>query len=952
MLRMLHRLTRLSSVSALLLCPTLVFAQSVTPRIRGPIETSPSIPLEGSLNPHVRVSEDLGPLAPDTPIRGITLVFKRSAAQEADLQQLLTQQTDPGSPLYHQWLTPDDFASRFGIADSDIAATESWLQSRGFTLDNVTPIRDRITFSGTAAQIHQAFGAELHRLRFDNETHFAPSTELSLPPTLAPLTAAVLHLSDFRPKPSIRPQPQYTTASNQTHFLSPLDMKGMYDGYDFFSLPTYGNYNQGLVIVGQSFVKTGTGSSIQNFQTGLAGGLTTITPVIVPGSGVEAIQPGDVGESEIDLEYSSSLLREANLFFVYTGVNPNYDVFDSVVFAITNDVAPVISISYGACEPLLSATNLQQLNAIFEQAAAQGQTIIASSGDSGASGCARYSSSQGVSTAQQQALAVDFPASSPYVTAVGGTQMAPGTFAAGTSTYWASYPSTDDVNSLIGYVPEVAWNEDSPTYGILASGGGASSVFPRPSWQSGVPGIPAGAYRLIPDIALQASVSSPGYIVCTDDPYIVGGLTDCTNGSLKASNGAYVITGGTSFGAPIFAALIADLNQNEHSAGLGNINPVLYSLAAQPPVYASAFHDITTGTTACTVGDGNCGTPGTTGYAATAGYDMATGLGSLDLSKFETAWPVVPTNGAYPTWLQISNAPQTANAGASTAVTVEVDISCPSGYCTVPPPSGSLSISVDGGPPTLASLVAPSTPQPLTASATYNFVAPSAAGSHVVVVRFPGDAYHLASTSTFSVLVGNVVPSGSFTLTANNLTLASNGSGSTQVTITPSAGYSGTLTWSSTASGGTVSQALCYLVQSSAVNGPSTATMYLGAGTSCNSSITGSRAPSPVQRTSLQLPAKPNSHHAPEAATFFALILCGLFPSRRTRKFLPLLSTTFLAILALTITGCGGVSSSGTGGGGGTTGPQPQVYTITLNATDSVNTSITASTTFTLTVNN
>ncbi len=290
----------------------------------------------------------------------------------------------------------------------------------------------------------------------------------------------------------------------------------MYDAYDFLAQGYPGNINQGLAVVGQSFVKTGTGSAIANFQTGILSTSTGgFTPIIVPGSGNEAIQPGDVGESEIDLEYSSNIVRNASVFFVYTGSSPNYDVLDSLTFAILNDVAQVITISYGICEPLVSTSNLQQYNALFEQAAAQGQTIVASSGDSGATGCARYSSSQGVSTTQQQALAVDFPASSPYVTAVGGTQMAPGTFAPGSSNYWAAASgSNDNTISLLSYVPEVAWDEDSTANGILASGGGPSSFFPRPAWQATVTSIP-GTYRLVPDIALQASVSSPGYIICS-----------------------------------------------------------------------------------------------------------------------------------------------------------------------------------------------------------------------------------------------------------------------------------------------------------------------------------------------------------------------------------------------------------------------------------------------------
>jgi hypothetical protein len=950
----LHRLARLSSAFALLLCSIPALGQSPAPRIRGPIELTPSVPLEGSLNPHVRLSDDLGLLAPDTLIRGITLVFKRTPAQEADLQQLLAQQTDPTSPLYHHWLTPEDFASRFGVADADITATESWLQSHGFTIDSLARSHDRVTFSGTAVEVQQAFGAELHRLRFPEdsgtELHFAAATELSLPPALAPLTAAVLHLSDFRPKPSVRAiRPDYTTAGNQSHFLAPKDIASMYDLGPLISTNDTG-FGQSLAIIGQSFVKTGSGSSISNFVFDVATAYPGITPVILPNSGNEAILPGDVGESEIDLEYSSVLASSANIFFVYTGSNSNYNAFDALQYAIDEDIAPVISISYGGCEPLMSTTDMQQASSVFEQAAAQGQTIVASAGDSGSTGCASFSSSDGVSTTQQQELAVSFPASSPYVTAVGGTQMAPGTFAAGTSNYWDPPPGNglDAVNSLISYVPEVVWNEDSTTYGIVASGGGISSVFTRPSWQTGVPGIPSGGYRLVPDIALQASVSSPGYVICTDDPDIVGSLTDCSSG-LKASNGSYVLTGGTSFGAPIFASFLVGLNQYLMSSGLGNINPALYSLAAQPATYNSVFHDITSGTTACAIGDGNCGTPGTTGYAATTGYDMATGLGSVDFGKLATNWPFTPPpTGVFPTYMSINNAPQTATAGATIPVTVNLTaiFSC---FCTPPAPSGNLTVLVDG---------ALSTPVPLQAAnpgatATLNFVAPSATGSHVVVVRYPGDAFHLPSYSTFAVLVGNVTPSGSFTLSANNLTLATNGSGSTQITITPSGGYSGALTWTSTYTGGTVAQTFCYLVQSASINGPTTATMSMGEGTACSSSPTGSRAPSPLQgpaqRSSLEPPSKPASR-APVAATFVALLFCGLLPSRR-RRFLPILCATMLAIIATTLTGCGGGSNASGSGGGSSTNPQPQVYTITLKATDSVNTTITASTSFTLTVN-
>lgn len=947
-IKKLHRLARLSSVSALLFYSALAPAQSPTPRIRRPIETSPSIPLEGSLNPHVRQSEDLGPLAPETPLAGVTLVFKRTPQQQADLEQLLAQQTDPSSPLYHHWLTPDDFASRFGVADADIDATQSWLQSHGFTIDSSLHARDRITFSGTAAQIQQAFGAELHRFRSNTdsgaELHFAPAAELSLPPALAPVTAAILHVSDFRPKPNVRTiHPDYTTASTQQHFLGPRDVAVMYDLMPLFNSSNYGS-GQSIAIIGQSYVPTDTSSAIWHFQA-LLSQVDPIYPVLVPGSGVEAAFPLDEAESDIDLEYSSGIAQRSQIFFVYTGASGNYDVFDALSFAITQDIAPVISISYGACEPLLSAGDLQQFNSLFQQASAQGQTIVASAGDSGATACAGFNTT----TAVQQQFAVGFPASSPYVTAVGGTQMASGTFTSGTSSYWTPASGTDNFQSLTSYVPEVVWNEDTASDGIFASTGGASSVFARPSWQTGVSGIPSGSYRLVPDIALQASASHPGYIVCSDDKTITGGSTsDCASGNATNSNGTYVLSGGTSFAAPIFAGYLAVLNQYKGSQGFGNVNPTLYSLAAQPSVYSSAFHDITSGTTACVSGVPDCGTAGQSAYAATTGYDMATGLGSLDFYNLANAWPTNNAAGLTPTWVAFSNSGDQFNGGTATAgqafsFTIDVNSTVTSqGFVA---PTGTVSVFLDGQllNPSLA-ITAP-TPTNSLALVNFSFTAPSSTGSHILFVKYPGDATHLPSTGALTILVGNAQPTGSVSISASNLSLSSNGTGTSQITISPSGGYTGQLTWSASLTG-SVQQSVCYLVTSYPAGVSTTASMQIGVGTACSASPSASFVRSTVQTSSAHQPLKPTSRRTPAAATFVAILICGILPSSRRRRLLPMLCTALLATLSLSLTGCGG-----SGGTSITTGPQPATYTVTLKAQDSVNANITASTSFTLTVN-
>jgi len=953
-----HGLSHLLAVAVLIAVPSAASSQSPSPRIRGPIEPRPSVTLPGSLDPHIRDAEDLGPLPADTAIPGVTLVLSRSAQQQAALDQLLADQTNPASPLYHQWLTPDQFAARFGPAPADVASVEQWLQDRGFTLEGPADSSGRITFSGTASQVHEAFGAELHRFRRGEELHLAPVGALSLPAALAPVTSAILHLSDFRPKPNVRARPNYTTSPTQSHFLTPADVMTMYD-FGPLAAKAYGSA-QSLAVVGQSYVPAIGLPAADQFLSAARislGGYRT--QVLVPGSGSAAIIPGDEGESEIDLEYSSSMIPGARIYFVYTGANSNYGVWDALAFAISRNIAPVISVSYGECEPLMSPALVQEFNSVFQQAAAQGQTIVAASGDQGATTCAVFGTSSGLSTAQLQALAVGFPASSPFVTAVGGTQMAPGTFTSGASSYWNPATTTDVISSLTGYVPEVAWNEDSSA-GIISSTGGSSILYSRPSWQTGVPGIPSGSFRLVPDIALQSSVANPGYVICTYDKALGGDSSDCTGLSFRNSSGNYIISGGTSFAAPIFAGFVAALNVYEQSNGQGNLNPVLYSLAAQPATYASVFHDVMVGTTACLSGQPECGTAGQSGFAATVGYDEATGLGSVDLAKLAAAWPVTPAKSLISTFMDVGNPSLQANPGAPVTLPIWVY----EGSGSAPGASGSVSLMLDGGSPISIPLNTPlniiGAPGTLS-GATYTFNAPASTGSHIASVSYPGDSTHSGSSATFSVMVGSIWATGGITLSANNLTLSANGNGSTQMTITPTGGYNGALTWSSSYTGGTASQTICYYVSTPpTIAGTTAATLHIGVGTACSSPAGGHLAQgSPIQRTAMDRPSSRllRSVSGTAATPVLAALLFGLLPQRR-RKLLPVLAALLVSMLPIALSGCGGGSGSGgtdgtnvTGGSGGTTTSKAQVYTVTMTAKDSVLPSITASTSFTLTVN-
>ena len=929
----------------------LVTAQVPQPQLRMGIDESSRVSLSGSRNPRVSAASDLGSVSPDMVVRGITLAFRRSAAQETMLQDLLREQQKLKSPLYHQWLNPETFAARFGRAESDLVAVERWLTSSGFQIDNVARTRDRITFSGSAAQVRAAFGAELHYYQESGEVHFAPATDITLPANLASVTLAVLHLSNFRPKPAARVmpgvQPAFTSSATQAHYLTPKDVLTMYDAGWLYAQGGFAS-GQGLAVVGQSFVNTSTPSSVETFQTNLTQ-YTPITPVLVPNSGPQAISPGDEGESEIDLEYSSGIAQNANVFLVYVGANQNYSVFDALAFAISENIAPVVSISYGACETLLSPSELDNYDALFEEASAQGQTLVASSGDSGSTACAPYSSAQGVTPAEQQGLSVNFPASSPHVTAVGGTQMAAGTFTPGAGPYWASAPNAgiDVVGSLLSYVPEVVWNEGSPSHGIVAGGGGTSAHYPRPAWQNSYLGMPAGTYRLVPDIALQSSLASPGFIMCSSDlalMYQAGQTSSCSSG-LLGSNNQYTIAGGTSFAAPIFAGFVALLNRAENATGQGNINPVLYRMAASPNSYSAAFHDITSGSNACVANSGICVAADESSYAAAPGYDEATGLGSIDFRALMATWPPSATAALSPMVVLLIPSTYAAPPGQ----TVPIQIVVGSLYSqNLSIPTGSVSVSVDGQVVNPALEFTSSSPSYYSASVTYDFLTPTLAGSHLVSVRYSGDTTHAPAMATYSALVGNVLATGGITLNAADLRVVNGSTGSTQVTVTPTNGYEGRVVWSLTAAG-TGNLNACYSIASLPVNGVSTIKLTVGVGKACTSARPSSSAFRIIRHAGLTTrDIRSLWSNAEVKGLYTCVLICGCLAGARRRSRLTLFIVAALLLIP-TITACGGG-----GNNSGTPAPPPSSstsYSLTLTGTDSVNSSITASTIFTLTVN-
>ena len=633
------------TASSLLVSPALVSpaqAQQPAERLAGGIRNATRAALPGSQPERVRSAEDLGAVDGSTPLASMTLVFSRSAQQQADLEALIAAQQDTSSAQYHQWLTPQQFGARFGMADADLAKAQAWLQSQGFTVDSVAPSRNSISFSGSAAAVASAFGAPLHRYSVGGETHMAPSADITLPSALAGVVAGVRNLSDFRPRPRVRHasavRPSFTSSQTGNHFLTPGDIATIYDIKAAYN-SGYNGAGQTIAIMGQSAVVP---ADITAFQTAI--GQTAKAPVLLllPSTGTSTRYSGDESESDLDLEYATGIAPGATVYFVYVGANATASVFDSLTYAIQNRVASILNISYGECEPLLGQSQYNSINALLAQAAAQGQTVISAAGDEGSTDC--YGAS-GTSTAQMQQLSVDFPSSSQYVTAVGGTEFPSGNVTASTSTttYWTG-GSSDVISSAISYIPEQVWNDDTasdPQSPLSAGGGGASVFTARPSWQTGVPGIPSGSMRLLPDIALDSSPNNASYAYCSSDTsaWASGQGSSCTLGLRDSVSQDLTVAGGTSFAAPIFAGMVAILGQARGYSSQGVVNPTLYSLASNSSTYASAFHDITAGGNFCNIGVTYCVASTSGSFAAGVGYDEATGLGSVDFNNLLAAWP-------------------------------------------------------------------------------------------------------------------------------------------------------------------------------------------------------------------------------------------------------------------------------------------------------------------------
>ena len=969
-------------------------------RITQPIDDSVRVPIAHSHPPLARAADDVGAVDGNLPLQGMALVFSRSPAQQAALDALVKAQQNPASPLYHHWITPAQYAAQFGAAQADIDAAEGWLQQHGFSVDSVTPNHVRIIFSGTATQFASAFGVPLHNYRFipagsqTPVTHFAPSGDLTIPAALSGAVLTVENISDFRPHSHFRMRPaqamaqdaqsHFTSSQSGDNYLTPDDIDTIYDVTPITSQGFNGS-GETIVVVGQSAFED---SDLTNFQTalGIPNKLPTVT--LVPNTGSSTLgdtsTDSDEVESDIDLEYSEAMAQGANIDFIYTGNASNSGgAFQALQYAIDNGIGDIISSSYGDCEPGLGQSTYNSYNASLEEAASQGQTVISAAGDEGSTDC--YGSYASSNVAANEQLAVDFPGSSQYVTSVGGTEFPVADIAPGNTQYFDAQSSTDIISSAKSYIPEEVWNDDAGDVSLgatspnpISAGGGGVSIFtPIQAWQStsGVPGIPANSSgRMVPDLALYASPSEPdipadtfygGYLICSSDQNFTNVTGSCSHGFRDANNEYLTVAGGTSFVSPIFAGMLAILDQmkgysatgGNPTGGQGAINQELYTLAASPTVYASAFHDITqVGSDLgnnCAAGTTWCGTgPDTTEYYAGTGFDEASGLGSIDFANLASAWPRnTASSQLVDTTTTLSAATLSPVSGASDVITITVAPGAGSSSSAATP-TGTVSVSVNGGAATTVTLT--------NGAGTYTFSA-TATGTYVIDATYSGDSTYATSNASVTLTLGSSTSSGVFGVAATNASLAPGTSATGSIVVTPSNGFTGTVTLS--VNDGSLTDGCVVLNPSSvSIASAATATSSYTVYTSTTACASAGAARPGAKIVFAHPRSAPTGRHVPSSpwkrlplpgSLAGLLVIAGL--DRRSRRLrsgwlrgglaLGLLLALFCGGLGLA--GCSGSSSSSSTTTTTTNTTPAGTYTLTITGASG---SVTSSANFTVTV--
>jgi hypothetical protein len=971
-----YRALLLSVVASAFLCCSGLTAQEYTStaRIVGPVNETSLTTLKGNVPRLAHAEYDQGEASASTQLTHMRLVLSRSSEQQAALDKYLVELQDKSSPNYHKWLTPVQFGKLYGPADSDVAAVVAWLESHGLKLEEVSTGRTNISFSGTVSQVTEAFHTPIHTFTANGQQFYSNTKDPKIPAALATVVKGVAHLN------TIKPKPQYVRGNmgkidSQTHRLTRVDAASANgvranlttgsgttsDPYSLYIVPgdaatiyntpntTFNaNYTSGtsytgsgvnIGIAGDATIDTAIVATYRSLFIGdsaipIVNYCTSSTSCSTSSSGTK-ITTDDSDEAYLDIEISGGLAPGATIYYYASS-----DLFTGIEAAINANKVSILSLSFGECESDMSSDN-QYISELWAEAASQGIAVTVSTGDSGSAGC----DNPNKVTVASEGLQVSGFASTPYNIAVGGTDFYP------LADSYSTYASTSEGSSSTyyrtakSYIPESTWNNSTEANGlisanipwtgsyssyanIVAGSGGPSNCatstggctgYSKPTWQRGT-GVPSDGVRDLPDISLMAG---SGW---DDAVWLV-----CDNSTGKNSSGTTVTLncqeyfdgfGGTSAAAPAFAGILA-LVQQKAGSSLGQAAEELYGLYNGS--HASAiFHDVTTGNIAvpCTSGTTNCAKNAAgyyfeNGYDTTTGYDLATGLGSVDVAQLLTYWgtaigSATATVGVTPS----SSAIRTADSLTVTAFV--------SGSDSMGTPTGTVTLSGGGYTSSTETL----------SGGSYSFTIPAynlSAGTDPLTVTYSGDTVYAAATGSSSV----TVVLSTFTLSAANISLTVGSSGSSSVMVTPVNGYTGTVTLTavttSLPSGATSATTPVFTGSTVTLSGTAGGTGTVTVGTTAATTASVRAASSKGAGW-----YKAAGGTALAALLFFFLPL----PSRRWRKMLSAL--LMVVAVSFVAVGCGG------GGGSGTTTKATPTVSVTpakttIAVTDSLSVAVAVS---------
>ena len=722
LLRTLFRRNLFPVVVFACLLPIAIKAQTVStarPLIVDRVDEKSLVTLKGNTRPEVRAQYDRGPVVASLPMRNLVLVLRRSPEQEAAAAAFAASQSDPQSPNYHQWLTPEQVGERFGAAQSDIDAITRWLQGHGFSVDDLSKNHLTIRFSGTASQVQDAFHTEIHNLDVNGAKHIANMSDPQIPAALAPAVVGIQALHNFYPRPlhrmggtarlnkqtggweRISPAPSLSVSAPQaakggeSHSLSlrpefginlgggsveedvtPYDFAMIYNVVPLWNASTpIDGKDQTIAIVGTSNInpadiasfRSAFGLPAYSAPTGSTPGISVIIPpnTTDPGDCSNGASSciDDLVENCLDVDWSGAIAKNASIILVPSSVGSTNDytsdpVYISADYIVQNKIAPIMNVSYGQCELFLGTAGNSAYNTLWQTAAMEGIAVFVATGDSGSPSCDQDQATA-VPYGAEFGLSVSGVASTPYNTAVGGTDFIWDSTANSQGNYWNTSNNPTTLANALGYIPEVPWNDTCANPIVVAqinselspkgtlnaaemcndiatevitvdpadeegflglvntvggSGGASSCIngdgqnptscsegYPKPSWQKGVAGIPSDSARDIPDVSFFASNGFLGsaYLIC-----VSAGGNSCTYSDTAEPVAQEV--GGTSVASPIMAAVMALINQKT-GVSQGNPNAELYKLASTEN-YSSCSSETATASGSCIFNDVDMGT--------------------------------------------------------------------------------------------------------------------------------------------------------------------------------------------------------------------------------------------------------------------------------------------------------------------------------------------------------